>query len=263
MASKKSVRKTSATKPPKAKTALKKKTITKPSKKSSASKATGTKKKVKTSKTFGQKKTSSKVSFAKKKKAVAKKTVSKKTKSTQKKNVVKSSPKSMTRKPATKKPVVQTKKTSGAKKNVNATQAKKPITKSVTPLASAAQRLPKSKEYLLSANERYNIGGLFACAIERRNDPDFSRLRSVLRHLDLTSQEKDNLIRLSEGFMIPKLFAENLPEPKVNLLLADLLKFKIKQGNSEKYWREEIQQIGFWLGVFPAQFQAIERQVQR
>ena len=99
--------------------------------------------------------------------------------------------------------------------------------------------------------------------MERRHDPDFSRLRAVFRHLDLASQEKDNLIRLSEGFMIPKLFAENLPEPKVNLLLVDLVKFGIKQGSYEKYWREEIQQIGFWLGVFPAQFQAIEHQVKR
>jgi hypothetical protein len=116
---------------------------------------------------------------------------------------------------------------------------------------------------MLSFTERYNIGGLFACAIERRHDPDYSRLRAVLRHLGLTPQEKDNLIRLSEGFMIPKLFAENLPEQKVNQLLADLVKFGIKQGNYEKYWREEIQQVGFWLGVFPAQFQAIEQQVKR
>ncbi|TFG65553.1 MAG: hypothetical protein E4H32_01650 [Nitrospirales bacterium] len=123
--------------------------------------------------------------------------------------------------------------------------------------------MSKTKEPLLSANERYNIGGLFACAMERRNDPDFSRLRAVLRHLDLASQEKDNLIRLSGGFMIPKLFAGNLAEPKVNQLLADLVKFGIKQGNYEKYRREEIQQIGFWLGVFPAQFQAIEQQVKR
>lgn len=262
MASKKSVRKASATKPLKAKTALKKKAIAKSRKKSSASKPTGTKKKVKTSKTFGKKKRSSNVSSAKKK-VVTKKTLSKKTKPTQKKKVVKSSSTSKTIKPDTKKPVVQAKKTSGGKKNVNATQAKKPITKSATPSAFAAQGLPKPKEHLLSANERYNIGGLFACAMERRHDPDCSRLRAVLRHLDLTSQEKDNLIRLSEGFMIPKLFAENLPEPKVTQLLADLVKFGIKEGSYEKYWREEIQQIGFWLGVFPAQFQAIEHHVKR
>ena len=121
----------------------------------------------------------------------------------------------------------------------------------------------KTKEPLLSSTERYNIGGLFACAIERRHDPDFSRLRAVLRHLDISSQEKDNLIRLSQGFMIPKLFAENLSEQKVTQLLADLVKFGFAEGSYEKHWREEIQQIGFWLGIFPAQFQAIEHQARR
>ena len=140
---------------------------------------------------------------------------------------------------------------------------KKPKVKNVRPATSLAKPVAKTKEPLLSSTERYNIGGLFACAMERRHDPDWSRLRAVLRHLDLSSQEKDNLIRLSEGFMIPKLFAENLPEPKVNQLLADLVKFGMKQGNYEKYWREEIQQIGFWLGVFPAQFHAIQQQVKR
>lgn len=115
----------------------------------------------------------------------------------------------------------------------------------------------------LSLTERYNLGGLFVCAIERANDPEFKRLRAVLRHLDLPSQEKDNLLRLSQGFTIPKLFAENFEEPKVNQLLADLVKFGMRQGNYEKYWREEIQQIGFWLGIFPAQFHAIEHQVTR
>jgi hypothetical protein len=176
---------------------------------------------------------------------------------------VKSTPKSKNKKTVTKKPLVQTKKTAIPKKNVKSSPGKKPIQKSASSSAPAAPRVSKTKEPLLSANERYNIGGLFACAIERANDPDCSRLRAVLRHLDLASQEKDNLIRLSEGFIIPKLFAENLAEPKVSHLLGDLVKFAMKQGDYEKYWREEIQQIGFWLGVFPAQFQAIEHQVKR
>ena len=86
---------------------------------------------------------------------------------------------------------------------------------------------------------------------------------NIERHLDLSPQDKDNLIRQSLGFMIPKMFAENLAEQKVNQLLADLVKFGMKQGSYEKHWREEIRQIGFWLGVFPAQFQAVEQQVKR
>jgi len=261
MASKKSVRKTSTKKPLKTKTASKKKTIAKPSKKTSASKSMGTKKKVKVAKTSGMKKTSSKASSLKKK--VAAKKVDLKKKATPKKKGVKAVSKPKVKKTVKKSPVVQKKKTPVAKKKVQASPAKKAIHKIAKALAPAGQSGPKAKEPLLSSTERYNIGGLFACAMERRHDPDFSRLRAALRHLNLASHEKDNLIRLSEGFMIPKLFADNLPEPKVNLLLADLVKFGIKQGSYEKYWREEIQQIGFWLGIFPAQFQAIEHQVKR
>jgi hypothetical protein len=261
MASKKSVRKTSTKKNLKSKTTAKKKTVAKKSKTKPSSKPTATKKKSKAAKPSKKKKTSPKASSAKKK-VVAKKSVSKK-KVTPKKKVVKAVSKPKAKKPVKKKPLAQKTKTSIAKKKVKTSQAKKPITKRATSSAPTAPRLPKTKEPLLSSTERYNIGGLFSCAMERRHDPDYSRLRAVLRHLGLTPQEKDNLIRLSEGFMIPKLFAENLAEPKVNQLLADLVKFGIKQGNYEKYWREEIQQIGFWLGVFPAQFQAIEQQVKR
>ena len=262
MASKKSVRKTSGRKPLKSKTTSKKKPAAKKGKTKPSSKPTATKKKSKDAKPSKKKKTSSKASSAKKK-VVAKKSVSKKKKTTTKKKVVKAVSRPKNKKTAKKKILVQKKNTFASKKKVKSSQTKKPIQKSATPSAPMAQRVPKSKEPLLSSTERYNIGGLFACAIERPRDPDFSRLRAVLRHLDLSSQEKDNFIRLSEGFMIPKLFAENLPEQKVNQLLADLVKFAIVEGNYEKYWREEIQQIGFWLGIFPAQFQAIEQQVRR
>jgi hypothetical protein len=261
MDSKKSVRKTYTKKNLKSKTTAKKKTVAKKSKTKPSSKPTATKKKSKAAKPSKKKKTSPKASSAKKK-VVAKKSVSKK-KATPKKKVVKAVSKPKAKKPVKKKPLAQKTKTSIAKKKVKTSQAKKPITKRATSSAPTAPRLPKTKEPLLSSTERYNIGGLFACAMERRHDPDCSRLRAVLRHLDLSAQEKDNLIRLSEGFMIPKLFAENLPEQKVNQLLADLVKFGLAQGISEKYWREEIQQIGFWLGIFPAQFQAIEQQVKR
>jgi len=256
----------------------KKKTVARKSKAKAAPKLAALKKKTKTAsvkKSTGVAKKSKKVAkptakkkapvkaASRKKKFVAKKTVAKKAKVAPKKKVVKSVSKAKAKKPVKKKPLAQKTKTLIAKKKVKPSPAKKPVSKSVRPSAPAAQGVPKTKEPLLSSTERYNIGGLFACAIERRHDPDWSRLRAVLRHMDLTSQEKDNLIRLSEGFMIPKLFAENLPVQKVNQLLADLVKFGLAKGSYEKYWREEIQQIGFWLGIFPAQFQAIEQRVKR
>jgi hypothetical protein len=113
----------------------------------------------------------------------------------------------------------------------------------------------------LSPTERYNLGGLFTCAIERGNDPDFKRLRAVLRHLDLPAQEKDNLLRLSQGFMIPKLFAEGVEEHRVGEILASFISFALAEGAYEKKWRDEISQVGVWLGFFPQQFEQIEQQV--
>jgi hypothetical protein len=113
----------------------------------------------------------------------------------------------------------------------------------------------------LSHTERYNLGGLFACAIERAFDPDFKRLGAVLRHLDLPAQEKDNLLRLSQGFTIPKLFADGVGGHKVSRTLTDLITFALAEGAYEKKWRDEIRQVGMWLGFFPQQVEQIEQKV--
>ncbi|HNP29039.1 MAG TPA: hypothetical protein PKK23_08335 [Nitrospirales bacterium] len=119
----------------------------------------------------------------------------------------------------------------------------------------------KTRVESLSPTERYNLGGLFVCAIERVNDPEFKRLRAVLRHLDLPAQEKDNLIRLSQGFTIPKLFADGVGGDKVSQALTDLIRFASAEGAYEKKWRDEIRQVGVWLGYFPKQFEQIEQKV--
>jgi hypothetical protein len=132
--------------------------------------------------------------------------------------------------------------------------------KTLVPTASSRSAgLPSSSE--LTATERYNLGGLFACAIERSFDPDFKRLRAVLRHLDLSSQEKDNLLRLSQGFTIPKLFADGVGTQKVSQILTDLITFAGAEGSYEKKWRDEIRQVGMWLGFFPQQVEQIEQKV--
>jgi hypothetical protein len=138
----------------------------------------------------------------------------------------------------------------------SAGQAKKT---SVTSASSRQSVRTSSSE--LTANERYNLGGLFVCAIERANDPEFKRLRAVLRHLDLPSQEKDNLLRLSQGFTIPKLFADGVEEHKVSQILTDVIRFALVEGAYEKKWRDEIRQVGLWLGFYPQQVEQIEQKV--
>jgi hypothetical protein len=113
----------------------------------------------------------------------------------------------------------------------------------------------------LTSIERYNLGGLFACAIERALDSESKRLGAVLRHLGLSSQERENLLRLTEGFMIPKLFAGSVAEDKVNQSLQDIMTFAMAEGNYEEHWRDEIRQVGRWLGLFPEQVDWIEQQL--
>ena len=109
--------------------------------------------------------------------------------------------------------------------------------------------------------ERYNIGGLFACAIERETDQDFSRLRSVLRELDLSSLEKDNLIRLSEGFTFPKLFADGIALEKVSGIVQRLVKFARAQEAYEQLWQRDIRQVASWLGLFGSEIEALVQPV--
>ncbi|MGE0472735.1 MAG: hypothetical protein AB7P17_03770, partial [Nitrospirales bacterium] len=118
---------------------------------------------------------------------------------------------------------------------------------------------PSSSE--LTTTERYNVGGLFVCAIERTSDPDCKRLRSVLRELDLPSMEKDNLIRLSQGFTIPKLFADGIAQHKTENLVERLVKFAVGEGGYERKWKNDIRQVATWLGLAGPEVEAMEQRV--
>ncbi|WNM61253.1 hypothetical protein [Candidatus Nitrospira neomarina] len=150
-----------------------------------------------------------------------------------------------------------------SKKNAGSTIAKKVVTKAPSRSVPSPTRSAETKTggETLSLTERYNLGGLFVCAIERANDPEFKRLRAVLRHLDLPSQEKDNLLRLSQGLTIPKLFADGVGGDKVSQILTDFIRFALAEGAYEKKWRDEIRQVGVWLGYFPQQFEQIEQKI--
>lgn len=171
--------------------------------------------------------------------------------------------KAVPKKPSAQKSIVPKKKRSVSKKKEGSTKTKKVFTRTPSRSTSSPTRSAEPKTHVepLSPTERYNLGGLFACAIERTFDPDFKRLRAVLRHLDLPSQEKDNLLRLSQGFTIPKLFADGVGGHKVSQILTDFITFALAEGAYEKKWRDEIRQVGMWLGFFPDQFEQIEQQV--
>jgi len=240
MAKKKPVRKSSPK--PLPKKASKKKSVAMKSKPASSSKSSGAAKKGKALKTSSKPKTKGSASL---KKATV------------------SSKKAAPKKPSAKKSTITKKKSSGSQKEAGSPKTKQVVTKAPgrstwpsTPSAGLKMRVEP-----LSPTERYNLGGLFVCAIERANDPDFKRLRVVLRHLELPSHEKDNLLRLSQGFTIPKLFADGIEGQKVSQTLTDLIRFASAEGAYEKKWRNEIRQVGLWLGFFPQQVEQIEQKV--
>lgn len=282
MAQKKSVRRVTS------KPSSKKPSV--PIKKTVASKSAATKKPVVAKKPVVKKtKSASSKAVSGKKTSIPKKSAAKNTKTSAhtKKNVVKAVSKPTDKKPAAPKPPTLKKKASVVKKAIVApqpsaskpvvtkkehslsqkkivpAQTKNPQAQTPSPSTSSPTRSPEPKSRVepLSPTERYNLGGLFVCAIERVNDPESKRLRAVLRHLDLPSQEKDNLLRLSQGFTIPKLFAEGLGGDKVSLTLTDFIRFALAEGGYEKKWRDEIKQVGIWLGYFPEQFEQIEQKV--
>lgn len=261
-------------KPARTGTALGKKKT--PSKGPSAKKPVGAKK----SPTKAESASSKRVSA--KKTGTPKKPVVKNTKTSAptKRNVVKAVSKPTAKKPAApKRPPLKKKasiaknaivaprpsatKSGVTKKKPSLSQKKNPQARTPGRSAPSPTRLAETKPggEPLSPTERYNLGGLFVCAIERVNDPEFKRLRAVFRHLDLPSQEKDNLLRLSQGFTIPKLFADGVGQEKVGGILSSLISFASAEGVYEKKWRDEIRQVGVWLGYFPQQFEQVEQKV--
>lgn len=146
------------------------------------------------------------------------------------------------------------------------TESKKSLPATVklkkTTRATASPKSPTtSSSHAFTPTERYNLGGLFACAIERASDPDFKRLRSVLRELELSALEKDNLIGLSQGFTIPKLFADGIASDKQEKIIERLVKFALKEGDYERAWKNDIRQVAGWLGMFGQEVEALEQRM--
>ena len=145
------------------------------------------------------------------------------------------------------------------KKKTVSPNSLKPSQASRTSGAVKSSVSPSSTQ--LTPTDRYNIGGLFACAIEREMDMDCNRLRSVLRELELSSLEKDNLIRLSQGLTFPKLFADGIALGKVGGIVERIIKFAVTQGAYRQTWQRDIRQVANWLGMVSSDVEALEQRV--
>ena len=102
----------------------------------------------------------------------------------------------------------------------------------------------------LSAQDRYNAGGLLACAIDREHDSGSRKLRKILKFFQLSSLEQENFIRLSQGFTIPKLFADEISEEGLRrTIVKEVVKFAKGEGQYERNWKDDVQRFATWLGV--------------
>ena len=66
---------------------------------------------------------------------------------------------------------------------------------------------------------------------------------------------------MSQGFTIPKLFADGIPTEKARVIVQKFVKFGRSAGDYEKTWKEEIRQVASWLGMFGSDVESIERGV--
>ena len=166
---------------------------------------------------------------------------------------------STSKSPASKK---KSSKLSGTKKGKgsNAAQspkAKKPTTKSQKKPPSkprahsvSSSQKPTTGRSSLSAQDRYNAGGLLTCAIDRSRDPGSRKLRKALKLLQLSTLEQENLVRLSQGFTIPKLFADEFSDEGIRRLVVKEVVNSVKgEGNYERDWQDDLRQFASWLGV--------------
>lgn len=143
---------------------------------------------------------------------------------------------------SSKKPAKNTKKVSMTPR---AKAPKKPATK-----PSASPNPKATNKANLTPLDRYNIGGLLACAIDQAEDPGLLKFRKALKHLALSAQEQENLIRVTQGFMFPKLFADEIKEESTReLAVKELLRFAKTEDNYERDWQSDIKQFAIWLGI--------------
>ena len=109
---------------------------------------------------------------------------------------------------------------------------------------------PTTARPSLSAQDRYNAGGLLTCAIDRDGDPGSRKLRKALKLLQLSTLEQENLVRLSQGFTIPKLFADELSDEGIRRLVVKEVVNSVKgEGNYERDWQDDLRLFASWLGV--------------
>jgi len=208
-----------------------------------------------TNKKSTAKKSATKLKASKgKKAAIPKKSKAKSTTSPSSAKKVKSASSLKNKKPAS---TPQSKKKKTVTSKQKATRKVAPTRTPVAKKASKPKRAQPAKTKTsskglnqLSPSERYNVGGLCACVIETFTKEGQGRLQRVVTHLGLSELEQANLVRVSQGLRIPKLFADGLAGEEMRLgVLKGLSQFAKADDPSGKRWKTDLEDFARLLGA--------------
>jgi len=84
----------------------------------------------------------------------------------------------------------------------------------------------------LSADVRYNAGGVCASLLNASSKGEKSLLTKLLKDLKLSVLEQRNLLQLSQGFTIPKLFADGIKEDRDRKKVSSFLRSETVNHNT-------------------------------
>ena len=86
--------------------------------------------------------------------------------------------------------------------------------------------------------------------IDQDKDPGLQKFQKALKHLALSAQEQKNLTRLTQGFMFPKLFADEIKnESTRELAVKELVDFAKAEGHYERDWQSDLKQFAILMGI--------------
>jgi hypothetical protein len=97
---------------------------------------------------------------------------------------------------------------------------------------SATRSASSSSVEKLSSEVRYNAGGVCASLLNSSSKKEKTLLSKLLKNLGLSVIEQRNLLQLSQGFTIPKLFADGIKEERDRKKVSSFLRSETVNHNT-------------------------------
>ena len=112
---------------------------------------------------------------------------------------------------------------------------------------SARRSASTSSVEKISAEIRYNAGGVCASLLNGTSKGEKALLTKILKNLGLSVLEQRNLLQLSQGFTIPKLFADSIKEERDRKKVSSFLRSEIDNNTQESLGNRFIKELKMTL----------------